>query len=91
MPIFFLGVWEFAKRLPWQVWAVAAIFAVLAATGGYIHYTSYRAGSAAATKEISDANRASEKRAANSASAVDRCYDAGGTWDRAHGLCDRSR
>lgn len=43
-----------------------------------------------AIQDVEDANRKSERKAAQGQSAVDDCYRDGGTWNRARGVCDHA-
>ena len=64
-----------------------AIVAVLA-FGGYERVKGYSAGNTAAITKITKANQEEARRAQAAAKNVDDCYAAGGSWDRARGLCD---
>lgn len=77
------------RAVPLTAWIVAG---VLVAAGLYHwHATSaaYQAGKAAATETIKAANEAAKDKADAAIQNVDACFEAGGTWNRAKGVCVR--
>lgn len=86
-----LAIWAavraFAPRVPWQAWVALIAVASLALALLWANHAGYEAGASGATQEIKDANDAARDKADAGATNVDGCYDRGGEWDRAHGVC----
>ena len=79
------------RAIPLTAWLVAG---VLAAAGLY-HWratnAAYEAGKATATQTITDANQKAKDRADAAIQDVDSCFNAGGDWNRARGVCVGAR
>jgi hypothetical protein len=75
------------RAVPLTAWIVAG---VLAAAGLY-HWratsAAYEAGKATATQTITDANQKAKDKADAAIQDVDACFNAGGDWNRARGVC----
>ena len=75
------------RAVPLTAWLVAG---VLVAAGLY-HWratsAAYEAGKATATQTITDANQKAKDKADAAIQNVDDCFSAGGTWNRARGVC----
>jgi hypothetical protein len=75
------------RAIPLTAWLVAG---VLAAAGLY-HWratsAAYEAGKATATQTITDANQQAKDKADAGIQNVDDCFNAGGAWNRARGVC----
>jgi len=75
------------RAVPLTAWLVAG---VLAAAGLY-HWratsAAYEAGKATATQTITDANQKAKDKADAAIQDVDACFNAGGDWNRARGVC----
>jgi hypothetical protein len=75
------------RAVPLTAWLVAG---VLAAAGLY-HWratnAAYEAGKATATQTIRDANQKAKDKADEGIQNVDDCFNAGGDWNRARGVC----
>ena len=77
----------FLALVPWRWWLYGAIAAAAIGVVVYYHHQWVTDGYNAATKVITDANTASEKKADQGQQTVDGCYADGGDWDRVHGVC----
>jgi hypothetical protein len=87
--IWLAPILSMARAVPLTAWIVAG---VLVAAGLYHwHATSaaYQAGKAAATQTIIEANQKAKDKADAAIQNVDACFEAGGTWNRAKGVCVR--
>lgn len=84
MPIFLLNVLGFfsPKTWGWIILLVAIGGGVLYARGHWINL-----GRTEALADINAANAKAQGNANQGVKSVSDCYDGGGTWDRANGVC----
>ena len=79
------------RAIPLTAWLVAGVLAV----AGLYHWratnAAYEAGKATATQTITDANQKAKDRADAAIQDVDSCFNAGGDWNRARGVCVGAR
>jgi hypothetical protein len=75
------------RAVPLTAWLVAGVLAV----AGLYHWratnAAYEAGKATATQTITDANQKAKDKADAGIQSVDDCFNAGGDWNRARGVC----
>lgn len=71
----------------WKLFLYGAIIAGVTGWGAYKWHEQYVRGEAAAIEQVEKANAESMAKAVAAAHTVDACFSAGGTWDRAAGLC----
>lgn len=77
----------FLRFIPLKVWLGGfAALAILASVWWYGH-RQYNAGWADALASVSAQNETAAKAAKDAQSAVDACYDVGGSWDVTRGVC----
>jgi hypothetical protein len=77
------------RAIPLTAWLVAGVLVV----AGLYHWratnAAYEAGKATATQTITDANQQAKDKADAGIQNVDDCFNAGGAWSRARGVCLR--
>jgi hypothetical protein len=78
---------SFLSRVPWQVWAGAAVVIGFLLWTWHIERTAYERGRAEETTRIERANRESERRADEAARALANCPP--GKWNREAGKCEQ--
>ena len=83
-------LWALARRVPWYMWALAGVLTLAAVYHWRATNAAYEAGKDAATQTIIDANQKAKDKADAAIKTVDDCFNAGGTWNRARGVCVRS-
>jgi hypothetical protein len=75
------------RAVPLTAWLVAGVLVV----AGLYHWratnAAYEAGKATATQTITDANQKAKDKADAGIQSVDDCFNAGGDWNRARGVC----
>jgi hypothetical protein len=78
-----------AKLVPWYVWlAIAA--AVVTAVTAYVmarERAAYIRGQDELQQAVEKRNREAAQHAQEARNALDRCYDAGRSWDQSRGVC----
>jgi hypothetical protein len=75
------------RAIPLTAWLVAGVLAAAALYHWRATNAAYEAGKATATQTITDANQQAKDKADAAIQDVDSCFNAGGDWNRARGVC----
>ena len=86
------GLWvpfaaSILRMIPLKIWVIIITIVLLLLGVWYQHDKWFHAGEQAATTKIENANKQSEDKADAGQTEVDKCYSAGGTWDRTNNYC----